>query len=310
MMKISVRGLLVYLLISLGMLQASHDIKIFTSENSDAKITTQTIEEAFKKVGFSIAENRDMNGPFKKQFKETSFDIYNLFTLYKEDIVMELAKKYPNFGLFAPMSMSIYSKKGSSSISIASLSPEAMAKIMKIPAENKELQKLGKLVEEALKIAMPKGKFETISYPVASAKESLVTSFEMELDEEDWDEGKEEFQMTFEGELGVNGFVMAGFSDINYFFEEAKYEEYDFYDVYSICKLPVIYTIAKLRPEAGAYAPCSLYMYKKKGENMMYMAFPSVENWVSSLAVTDKEGLAVLKDAQDRMQKILQEATE
>jgi len=81
-------------------------------------------------------------------------------------------------------------------------------------------------------------------------------------------------------------------------------------DVYSICKLPVIYTIAKLRPEAGAYAPCSLYMYKKKGENMMYMAFPSVENWISSLAVTDKEGLAVLKDAQDRMQKILQEATE
>ena len=310
MVRIGLRGLFVYLLISMSILHASHDIEIFTSDNSDGKITTKSIEDAFKKVGFSIAENRDMNGPFIKQFKETTFDVYNLFTVYEEKIVLELAKTYPNFGLFAPMSMSIYTKKGTKSISVASLTPEAMAKIMKIPADNKELQALGILVKKALNIAMPNGKLETIPYSVATAKESLVTSFEMELDEEDWDEGKEEFQMAFEGGLGVNGFIMAGFTDVNYFLEEAKYEGYDFYDVYSICKLPVIYTIAKLRPEAGAYAPCSLYMYKKKDSNMMYMAFPAVENWISSLDVKDKEGLAVLKDAQVRMEQILKEATE
>ena len=87
------------------------DIQIFTTPNSDGKITAKTIGEAFTKAGFFISANRDMNGPFIKQFKESDFQTYNLFTFYKKDVVLELVKKYPNVGLFAPMSMSIYSKK-------------------------------------------------------------------------------------------------------------------------------------------------------------------------------------------------------
>jgi len=310
MIRDKMRGLLVLILLSMGIAQASHDVQIFTSDNSDGKITTKSIEEAFKKAGFTISDNRDMNLPFTKQFKTTTFDVYNLFTLYKKDTVMELAKTYSNFGLFAPMSMSIYTKKGTKSISVASLTPQAMAKIMNIPADNKQLVELGELIKKTFKMAMPNGFFETISYPIASTKESLVVSFEMELDEKDWEEEKDDFQMTVEGELKPNGFVMAGFNDLNYVFKEEKFEDYDFYDVYSICKLPVIYTIAQTRPEAGAFAPCSLYMYKKKGENMMHIAFPAVANWISSLSVDDKKGLEVLKDAKGRMQKILSEATE
>ena len=89
----------------------SSDIEIITSDNSDGKITPKSIEEAFKKAGFTISANRDMNGPFVKQFKESEFDTYNLFTFYKADMVLKLVKKYPNVGLFAPMSMSIYTKK-------------------------------------------------------------------------------------------------------------------------------------------------------------------------------------------------------
>ena len=310
MIKSTVRVLCLFILISMGIAEASHDIQIFTSDNSDGKITTKSIEEAFKKAGFTISDNRDMNLPFTKQFKTTTFDVYNLFTLYKKDIVMELAKTYPNFGLFAPMSMSIYTKKGTKSISVASLTPQAMAKIINIPADNKQLAELGELVKKTFKTAMPNGSFETIPYPVAPTKESLVVSFDMELDEDEWEDEKDEFQMTVEGELKPNGFVMAGFNDLNYVFKEEKFEDYDFYDVYSICKLPVIYTIAQTRPEAGAFAPCSLYMYKKKGENMMHIAFPAVANWISSLSVDDKKGLEVLKDAKGRMQKILTEATE
>ena len=78
--------------------ETGSDIEIFTSDNSDGKITPKTIEEAFKKAGFTISANRDMNGPFKKQFKESGFDTYNLFTFYKPDVVLELVKKYPNVG--------------------------------------------------------------------------------------------------------------------------------------------------------------------------------------------------------------------
>ncbi len=45
--------------------------------------------------------------------------------------------------------------------------------------------------------------------------------------------------------------------------------------------------------EDGAFAPCSLYLEKKKGQNNMHVAFPSVYNWMSSMAIDNKEDIAV-----------------
>ncbi len=114
-----------------------------------------------------------MNTPFQKEFKESSFDTYNLFTFYKKDIVLELAKKYPNVGLFAPMSMSIYTKKGDKTISVGSLSAKAMQKIMEIPGDEKLLTDLRTLVAKTLKSAMPNGEFTTPSYVTVEAKGEL-----------------------------------------------------------------------------------------------------------------------------------------
>ncbi len=285
--------------------KSAQDIQIFTSANADGKITPKTIEAAFEKAGFFVSENRDMNFPFKIQFKETSYDTYNLFTFYNKEAILALVKEYPQIGMFAPLSMSIYMRKGDTKISVSSLTPAAIAKILKIPADNASLVKSGKMLKEALKAAMPEGKFETLSYTVQKPTGALVTSYTMEMDPEEWEDEKEEFQMEFEGTLSPNGFVMAGFNDLNHDFKESKYEVYDFYDVYSICKLPVIYTVAKVRPEAGAFAPCSLHMYKKKGENTMHIAFPSTYNWISSMAIDDKESLKVLEEAQASMNKII-----
>jgi len=286
------------------------DIEIITSDNSDRKITPKTIEEAFKKAGFTISANRDMNGPFIKQFKSSGFDTYNLFTFYKTDAVLALAKKYPNVGLFAPMSMSIYTKKGEKTISVASLTAKAMAKIMKAPSDDKTLLALRKLVKQTLQSALPKGTFSTPSYGIQKPKGELVTTFTMEMDKDEWEDELDEFKMGFEGELAPHGFVIAGFNNLGDEFEEAKYEAYDFYEVYSICKLPVIYTIAKTHPEAGAFAPCSLYLNKKKDNTMLTVAFPSVYNWLSSMSIEDEKDIHVLEAAQKGMKKILMGLTE
>ena len=286
------------------------DIEIISSENSDGKITPKSIEEAFIKAGFTVSANRDMNSPFIKQFKESGFDTYNLFTFYKTDAVLELVKKYPNVGLFAPMSMSIYTKKGEKTISVSSLTAEAMAKIMKAPRDDKTLIALKKLVRETLQKALPKGVFGTPKYAINKPKGELVTTFTMEMDAEEWEDELDEFKMGFEGELAPNGFVIAGFNNLGDEFEEAKYEAYDFYEVYSICKLPVIYTIAKAHPEAGAFAPCSLYLNKQKNNNILTIAFPSVYNWLSSMSIENKEDIQTLEVAQEGMKKILSGLTE
>lgn len=288
----------------------ANDVQVYSVDNSDGKITPKTIEAAFANAGFYISDNRDMNTPFTKQFGETDFDIYNLFTLYHVDIVHKLAPEYPTIGLFAPMSMSIYTRKGSKTIHVASLTPAAMAKITGIPADNAELKRLGELVESALKAALPGGAFETFAYEVQKTDKELVSSFSLALDPENWQDGKDEFQMLFEGELKPNGFVMAGFTDVNFDFKKAGDNTFDFYDTESVCKLPVIYSVAKTRPEAGAFAPCALYMYKKAGDDTMHIAFPNVYNWMSSLSIEDQEAIDALEDAQERMVNILSTFTE
>ena len=297
--------------------KATHNVTILTADNSDGKITPETIAAEFEKAGFFINDNRNMVGPWAKQckagtenFTTIEFDVYNLFTTFKKDVVVRLGKKYPNIGLFSPMSMSIWTRKGEKTISISSLSSDAMAEIMGIPADDAELVAYGKLVQDTLRAALPNAKVEKVAYEMKQPEGPLVSTAQFAIDPDgDWEEIKEEFQENFEAALIPAMFINAGFNDINYDIEESGYEGYNFYDVYSICYLEVIYTVARKHPEAGAFAPCSLYMYQKKGTNTMEIGFPSVYNWIASLAIEDKESHDVLIMAQKKMEDILKKLT-
>jgi uncharacterized protein (DUF302 family) len=297
--------------------KATHNVTILTADNSDGKITPKTISAAFEKAGFFINDNRDMTAPWLKQckagtknFDTVTFEVYNLFTLFKKDVVVKLGKKYPNIGLFSPMSMSIWTKRGTKTISVSSLSTAAMAEIMGVPEDDAELVAYGKLVQDTLRAALPNAKVEKVAYEMKQPEGPLVSTAQFAMDPEaDWEEVKEEFQENFEQELIPAMFINAGFNDLNYDMEESGYEGYNFYDVYSICYLEVIYTVAKDHPEAGAFAPCSMYMYQKKGTNTMEIGFPSVYNWIASLAIEDKPSYDVLIMAQKKMEKILEKLT-
>jgi len=313
-MKLFTKGLILVLLVSTGLLAKdtskpallTHDVTILTSANADGKITPKSIEAAFKKAGFFINDNRNMLPPFIKNFKTVDYDVYNLFTIFRKSDVLTLAKKYPNIGLFSPMSMSIYTKKGTKSISVSSLSVAAMAKIMGIPADDADLLAYGKAVQDALHVALPNAKAEKVSYAMKKPTGDLTYTTKLTVPKgADWEEVKDDFQMEFEGSLTPNDFIMAGFNDLNYDFEEAKYEGYNFYDVYSICNISVIYIVSQKHPEAGAYAPCSLYMYNKVDSNTIEMGFPSVYNWIASMDIEDKPSLDILMSAQTKMEKLL-----
>jgi len=307
-MRSMIKSLMVVLLVTTGLMAAAaqkNDVRVFTSDNADGKITAKGIEEAFNKAGFVIAANNDMNAPFMRDFNQTSFDIYNLMVVFRKDTALALAEKYPDIGLFTPISMSIYTKKGDKTISVSSLNASAMARIMNIPEDNEHIVALGKKIEEALKAAMPNGKFIPLPYQQTKPTKEIITRISFEQKGDDWEESKDNMQMIFEGELAPKNFVMAGFTDLNYDFEENEKEWYHFYDVYSICSIPVIYEVAKLHPEAGAFAPCSAYMYQKTGEKTIHMAFPNVHKWIAALKIEDKPSIDILLKAQKDFEDIL-----
>jgi uncharacterized protein (DUF302 family) len=323
-MKLITKGLVLSLLVSTGLMAVEkitpvttpktavsqiNDVKVFKSDNADGKITAKSVEEAFQKAGFVIGADNDMNFPFKRDFNQTSFDYYNLMVIFRKETTLALAQKYPEIGLFTPMSLSIWCKKGDKTISVSSLKASTMAKIMGIPEDNPAMVALGKKVEEVLRKAMPKGKFIELPYKMKAPTKDIITRVSFEQKGDDWEEAKDNFETAFEEKLAPNGFVMAGFTDVNYDLDEHDKDWYLFYDVYSICKISVIYEVAKLHPEAGAFAPCSAYKYQKKGEKTVHMAFPNVYKWIASLNIEDKASIDVLLDAQKKFENMLTEIT-
>lgn len=313
-MKSFIKKLLLTIMLATGIVaSASDDIQIYTADNSKGEITPATIEKAFEDAGFLISANKDLNIAFNAKYQKTHHKLYWLFQSYKADLVLELVKITPKAALFAPLSMSIYMDKGSNDISVSSLSIDGMAKITGIPANNKHMIIYAKLVRDTLAKALPNGNFEKIKNKISKPEGELIISFSFEMEETEAEAIAEELegiQTELEGSLEMVGFVIAGFNQLGDEFKDAGYDKYDFFDAYSICKIPVIYPVSKVHPEAGAFAPCTLYMYKEKGSLVVHMAYPSVYNWLSSLGMQDKEAIDALLDAQKKMIEMINETIE
>jgi uncharacterized protein (DUF302 family) len=292
--------------------KAPHDIRIFSSSNTDGKISVESIEKAFEENGFTIAGNNNMNISFEARFGGgDDYKMYRLMFVYHPELSAKILKDYPEFGLLAPLATSVYSKDGTK-ISISSLTLKGMSRISGVPVDNPDLVILHDNMTKSLKKAFPNGEFEGLSYDIIRPDGEIVTrfAFEMENDFDDIIDAKYAYQEIMEGEIESAGFTVAGFLPIIEDLEANGIEDYDFYDGYSICKLEVIYPVHKLHPEVGAFAPCTLFMYKKKDEEFTRMGYPSVYNWIMSTNIYDDELLDPLIDAQNLLESAIDSTIE
>ncbi|MEA3372525.1 MAG: DUF302 domain-containing protein [Campylobacterota bacterium] len=292
--------------------QTREDIRIFSADNSDGKITVQSIEKAFKANGFTIVGNNNMNRAFEQRFGGgKDFHMYRLMFIHNPKVSANLIKDYPEFGLLSPLSTSVYSKDGKT-ISISSLSLTGMSRITGVPESNPDLISLFDKMTKSLKEALPNGDFQKLSYKKIRPDGEIITRFAFVLpnDGDDIEEAKESYQETMEGEIESQGFIVAGFYPVNEDLNENGIEDFEFYDTYAICKLEVIYPVHKLHPEVGAFAPCTMYMYKKKGEKFTRMGYPSVYNWIMSTNIFDDPSLEPLIDAQDLLESTVDSTIE
>ena len=291
-------------------LHAAGDMHLFDVENADGAITPEKIEDAFHKNGFMTGVRSEMTTPFKKQFQQSDFKVFTLLTVFHPKLDDALVKQFPHAGVFIPMGVGIYQKNGEKTLHVSILTSEAEAKIIAI-ANNSILQEREKLAIKAIKEVMPNAK-QSLSEDSLKESRNLVTVYELKLDGANWKDVKGQLEMGLEGGFVPRGFVMAASMDYDadIFQDNGKTNPYDFYEAYSICKLPVIYTVAKSRPEAAAFAPCTTMVYKKTDEDKIVIGFPAVYNWLSSAKVQDNEAKESLIKAQSDFEAILKEVTE
>ena len=283
---------------------SEQNLRIFSVDNTKGSLNAKSIEKAFNASGVAVDVNNNMNSIFEKRYGLVHHKAYNLAIFTNKEILAKLMNTYPSIGLITPLTMSIY--EDAKSINVSTLSLKGMARITKIPVTNPDLIAYAASVDKALHKALPNGKYLEVSHNVKASKSALTTEFEMQLEvEEDMTvvEAKDAFKEEFEGELGPVGFLIPK----SYSFDHAAY---DFFDTYSIIRFNAIFPVSKEHPDAGAYAPFSVVMYKKKGEEMMHIAFPSISNWVSDLDIADEKTVKVVHETHGMLKDILSELTE
>ena len=284
----------------------NQNIQIFSVDNSNSAIDAKSIEKAFNESGVVVDVNNDMNSIFSKRYGNVHHKNYNLAIFRDEKSILKLMKKYPSIGLITPLSMSIYSDDSKKSINISTLSLSGMSKITKIPVTNPDLIQYAKKIDKALHKALPNGAYISVNHNSNHSGKPLITEFTTKFELEDgttYIEVKKEFEAEFEAELAPVGYLIPKSYNL-------KHDDYDFFDTYSIIRFNAIYPVSKNHPDAGAYAPFSLVIYKKKGENSVHIAYPSIDNWIDDLGITGKETIKAVRKTQDMIKNILIELTE
>jgi len=283
----------------------TQNIQIFSVDNSKGAINAKSIEKAFNTSGVVVDVNNDMNSIFSKRYGKVHHKNYNLAIFTNAKMVSKLMKKYPSIGLITPLSMSIYEDAAKNTINISTLSLAGMARITKIPATDPDLIEYAKSVDTALHKALPNGAYLSVNHNTKSSK-PLTTEFTIELELEDGDtyvDAKDSFKEEFESELGPVGFLIPKSYKL-------QHDDYDFFDTYSIIRFNAIYPVSKNHPDAGAYAPFSVVIYKKKDEDAAHIAFPSIDNWISDLDITDEATVKAVRETHSMVKTILEELTE
>ena len=305
MKKISIVFMTLFFLVGTGeCLASSSNNQVFSTDNTDGKINAKSIEKVFNANGLHVDVNNNMNSIFEKRYKKVHHKSYNLAIFTNDALAKRLIEKYPSIGLITPLSMSIYSDK-ENRINVSTLSLDGMARITNIPKTDPDLVAYSKTLDKALHKALPHGHYLPRKDATSSSKQ-FVTEFTTEFEPEDGEtyvELKDAFKEEFESEIASVGFLVP--KSYSY-----KTDTYDFFDTYSIIRFNVIFPLSKNHPDAGSYAPFSLSIYKKIDEDTVHIAFPSIDNWIEDLHVTNKEVIKKIKNTQSMIVEILAELTE
>lgn len=237
-----------------------------------------------------------VNDAYEMMLGKTWLDNLGFNSIMHEETVRPILNKEPRLAGFSPFNLLLYRKKSDMQTVIAHLTPEAILEILEI--DDPEIRKVYIESFKPLDALLEKKFGGTKSYiPMKGLPDDTMMNFEIAFDEpEDIDDFLDEFQEEFETAFQTKGYIIAGFYNIKESFnsELDVMPGYTSFWSYALCHIPFSYTIfdqPKGIPEAGVFAPCSMYVYVKKGENKLVIGMPTLSVWAKAFDMRDPEKL-------------------
>ena len=246
----------------------------------------------------------------KTKYGSTVLDVLSFMPVVNDEVIIPLLNIDPRIAGFAPFNMLIHKKLDENKTHVGHLMPKIMLDILGI--ENKEVREKFTATFKSLDGLIEKELGGKISYmPYKELPEQRMINFEYEFEApEDIDDFVGEFQNTFELAFIDKGYLIAGFHNFMEATEDAEdiLSDYDAFWTYSLCHLKFSYNMFDnegARPEAGLFAPCTMYMYIKKGTNKLVVGMFRLHNWSDTLDITDPNRLGLVEQLDREIPEIL-----
>ena len=256
------------------------------------------VNKDLESIGYVLSDPHErINDGYATKYGGTNLDNLAFMSITNDEGLRPLLLKHPELGGFSPFNLHIYKLKGDNTSYVGHVVPSTMLDIVGVKdvATRKEFTALftplDKLVDEKLG-----GKVEIVKYDKLTANPMM--HFELTFDRPaDLNDFIDEFQEKFEAAFEDKDYIIAGYKNFREAYDDLgeDFSKYDAYWVYSLCHFTFSNGIFNLvdgqkgtaRPDAGVFAPCSMYMYVPKGSNKLIIGMPKLENWISVMNIKD-----------------------
>jgi len=295
-------------MLTVGLAQAELTAELHgTKGNQEAAL--DGLMKKIGSIGYStVAANKNIQNFYYEKFKDRNVEMISFFGMLNKEKLRPLLLKNPDFGAFSPFNLLAYKTldtKNDDNTWFGHISPDTMLDIIgeKDEATRKEFKDmiapLDDLVKAELKPTLSH-KYERTKALPEKTLTKMVKKFDKPDDLEEWIEN---FVMKHDGLFSTGDtederFIIAGFIDLKFEYDdlELDFSKYDAYWVSLLCHFKFSNSIFNNgKPEAGMFAPCSIYFYIPKGKNELHVGYSTVNNWINSLNFTDEKRIEYMK---------------
>ena len=276
----------------------------------------EIVEKELKSVGFNITDpHKRVNDQYKKKYGSTVLDVLSFMSVVNDEVVLNLLNIDPRIAGFSPFNMLIYKKLDNKFTHVGHLEPSAILDMLEITdaTVREKFTASFNPLNEKLEAGFKSKKLEfTKSYlPYKKLPKTKMLNFEYTFERpDDLEDFIDEFQNKFELAFIDKKYLIAGYHNFMEGTEDAEeiLKGYDAFWTYSLCHLEYSYNMfdnKDAHPEAGLFAPCSMYMYIKKDSNLLVIGMPTLQNWSDTLDITDKKRVGLVQQLDKEIPAIL-----
>ena len=278
--------------------------------NVEAKYNAM-MEAKIKTIGYKLTDpHKRVNDQYKAKYGSTVLDVLSFMSVVNDGVILPLLNIDPRMAGFAPFNMLITKRLDEKQTQVGHLMPKVMLDILGI--ENKEVREkftasfteLDAMVEKELG-----GKKSYIKLHKLPEQKMINFEYEFEIPD-DIEDFMDDFQNEFEEAFIKKKYLIAGYHNFMEGTDDAPeiLKGYDAFWTYSLCHLEFSYNMfdnKDAHPEAGLFAPCTMYMYIPKGSGKLIIGMYRLHNWTDSLNITDAKRVGLVEKLDREMPEIL-----